>query len=144
MDGQPDYRLSLDHADMQMDVVHGFLQRAPWSPGIPRELVQRAARNSMVAGVFAPDGGQVGYARLVTDHAAFGWVCDVFVHEDHRGRGLARRMVRALLEHPSVKSLRRTMLATDDAHGVYRPLGFRDTARPEIYMEILRPGNYQP
>jgi GNAT superfamily N-acetyltransferase len=142
MSQEPDYRLSLDPADLQLDVVHGFLQRAPWSPGIPRELVARAARNSLVAGVFAPDGSQVGYARLVTDQAAFGWVCDVFVHEDHRRRGLARRMVRALLEHPSARSLRRIMLTTEDAHGVYRPLGFRDPARPEIYMEILRPGNY--
>jgi len=137
----PDYRISLDPADLQLEVIHGFLATSYWSPGIPREAVARGVRHSLVVGAYL-GAAQVGFARMVTDHASFGYLADVFVLEPHRGRGLARRMVRALLELPEVQDFRRILLATRDAHGVYRECGFGPVARPELLMEILRPGRY--
>ena len=143
MPSEPDYRVSLDPAELQLDVIHGFLTQVYWSPGVPRELVARAIRNSMTVGAYAPDGSQVGFGRLTTDYASFGHLSDVFVLEPHRGRGLAARMVRALLEAPETRSLRRITLVTRDAHGLYRKFGFGPLADPGAIMELLRPGNYQ-
>jgi GNAT superfamily N-acetyltransferase len=136
-----DYRISLDPADLQMDVIHGFLTTSYWSPGIPRAAVERAAAHSLVVGAYR-DGVQVGFARMVTDHTSFGYLADVFVLEPHQGRGLARKMVRALLDLPEVQDFRRILLATRDAHGVYSKLGFEPLAKPEQLMQILRPGRY--
>jgi ribosomal protein S18 acetylase RimI-like enzyme len=119
---------------LQVDVVHGFLREAYWSPGIPRDVVERAIRNSLVVGLYAPDGGQVGMARAVTDRATFAWIADVFVLRQYRGRGLGRYVVEALLKHPDLAGLRRQMLATADAHELYRRYGFEDLTDPEIYL----------
>jgi GNAT superfamily N-acetyltransferase len=89
-------------------------------------------------GLYAPDGTQAGYARAVTDRATFGYLADVFVLPEHRGRGLSRFLVRALLEHPELSTLRRWMLATADAHGVYETLGFTALDNPDIWM-VRRP-----
>jgi GNAT superfamily N-acetyltransferase len=125
-----------------MDVVYGFLSSAYWSPGISREMVEKCVANSLVVGVYDPDGRQVGFARMVTDYARFGWVSDVFVLEPHRRRGLGQRMVRALVEHPSVRTLRRIILTTRDAHGVYRKCGFEPLDQPERFMHLRRTGPY--
>ena len=135
-------RVSLDPAELQLDVIHGYLAASYWSPGIPLELVAKAIRHSLTVGAYGPDGAQVGFARLVTDYASFGYLSDVFVLEGHQGRGLARRMVRALLDAPDARSLRRIMLATRDAHGVYGALGFEPLDKPEMFMQIVRPGLY--
>jgi GNAT superfamily N-acetyltransferase len=137
-----EYRISMDRADLQLEVIHGYLATSYWSPGIPVELVARAIQNSLVVGAYTPDGVQVGFARLVTDYAAFGNLNDVFVLEPHRGRGLAVSMVRALLAAPEVRSLRRIMLATRDAHGVYLKCGFKPLEHPAMFMQIVRPGHY--
>lgn len=136
------YRLSLDPADLQFDVIHGYLAQSYWSPGIPRDLVEKAARHSLVAGVYGPDGAQVGFARLVTDRATFGYLADVFVLEAHRGKGLSTAMVRALMDLPEVQGFRRLMLATRDAHGVYEKLGWSRVEDPGPFMQILRKGVY--
>lgn len=136
------YRLSLDSADLQFDVIHAYLARSYWSPGIPRGVVEKAARHSLVAGVYGPDGAQVGFARIATDHATFGYLADVFVLEDHRGKGLSSAMVKALMELPEVQGFRRLMLATRDAHGVYEKLGWSRVVDPAPFMQVLRPDVY--
>lgn len=137
MDG---YDLSFDPGRFQFDRIHALLSRSYWTPGIARELVERAFAHSLAVGAFAgPDAEQVGCARLVTDRTSFGYLADVMVHEAHRGRGLGRAMTRALLDHPDARTLRRILLATRDAHGVYAPLGFQPLDEPSTFLQIRRP-----
>lgn len=117
--------------------VHGWLTTSYWSPGIAPEKVVKAARGSaMVVGAYR-DGVQAGYIRIVSDKTSFAWICDVFVDEAHRGRGLAKAMVRYALEHPDYQGLRRWVLATRDAHGVYREVGFEPLPSPERWMTFV-------
>lgn len=132
------YDLSFDPDRFQLDRVHALLSAGYWTPGISRELVARGFRHSLAVGAFI-GGEQVGCARLVTDYASFGYLADVMVHPDHRGRGLGRAMTRALLDHPEVRGLRRILLATQDAHGVYAALGFAPLDDPSRFMQIHRP-----
>jgi GNAT superfamily N-acetyltransferase len=138
-----DYCISLDPAELQFDVIHGFLTRCYWSPGISKEVVEKAARNSLTVGAYHSSGKQVGFARMVTDHATFGYLADVFVLEEHRGKGLSVAMTKALLEIPEVKGFRRIMLATRDAHGVYERCGFQRIEDPAPFMQIRRKDIYQ-
>ena len=138
-----EYRISLDPADLQMEVIHGFLARCYWSPGIPLAIVEKAARNSLVVGAYHESGAQVGFARMVTDHATFGYLADVFVLEEHRGKGLSVAMTKALLDVPEVKGFRRIMLATRDAHGVYERCGFQRVEDPSPFMQIRRKDLYR-
>ena len=133
--------VSDDPARLDMEVIHGFLSNAYWSQGIPREVVERALRNSLCFGLYDGDR-QVGFARVVTDRATFAYLADVYVLEGHRGRGLSRRLVAALLDHAELHGLRRLMLVTRDAHGVYGKFGFAPLAHPERVMELHRPDVY--
>jgi GNAT superfamily N-acetyltransferase len=119
-----------DAARIDVDVVHGFLRTSYWAAGIPRELVARAVDGSLNVGGYDASGAQVAYARAVTDRATFAWIADVFVLESRRGLGLGKFVVSTLLEHPELQGLRRLMLATADAHGLYRSYGFNDVADP--------------
>jgi GNAT superfamily N-acetyltransferase len=123
-----------DAGRVDLDVVHGFLRTSYWSPGIPRETVARAIANSVVVGVYAPDGAQVAFARAATDRATFAWIADVFVLPSHQGHGLGRFVVSTLLDHPDLQGLRRTMLATADAHTLYRSYGFEDLPDPSRFL----------
>jgi ribosomal protein S18 acetylase RimI-like enzyme len=125
--------------------VQALLAATYWTPGIERERVERAARNSaLVIGAFAADGTQVGYARVVSDKTRFGYLCDVVVAEAHRGRGLGREMTRFALEHPEFAAVSTWTLSTRDAHGVYGPLGFLPVtdpvSRPADWMVLRRGG----
>ncbi|MFM2044224.1 MAG: hypothetical protein RLY86_2800 [Pseudomonadota bacterium] len=131
------YLLSSDPARLDMAVVHGYLTRSYWSPGIDRERVERAARHSLAYGLYHPDGGQVGYARVVTDHATIAYLADVFVLEDVRGDGLGTWMVQAVVQDPGLADLRRWLLFTRDAHGLYARFGFGPLAEPERAMVRL-------
>jgi GNAT superfamily N-acetyltransferase len=142
MDLPNGYRLSLDPDELQLDTVHAYLARSYWSPGIPKDLVAKAIAHSVCVGVYAPDGAQVGFARLATDHATFGYLADVFVLEGHRGKGLSRALVAALLSLPEVRGLRRIMLVTRDAQGLYAKLGFEPVTDPKPLMQILRKDLY--
>lgn len=122
--------------ESDLDRMHGVLSQTYWSPGIPREVVARAFANSVAALARDESGALAGFARLVTDKATFAWLADVIVLPEHGGKGLARAMVAALRAHPELQGLRRWLLATKDAHGVYAPLGFEPIAAPERYMEI--------
>ena len=123
---------------MQFDRVHGWLTSSYWSPGIEREKVEKAAAgSSIVIGAFDGDL-QVGYCRIISDRTTFGWVCDVFVDSEYRGRGIARKMVNYALQDVDHQGMRRWVLATADAHGVYAKLGFAPLVEPQRWM--LRPG----
>lgn len=138
------YEVSDDPKRIDFDAVHGFLRTSYWSPGVSRETVERAAAGSLPMGLYAPDGTQAGYARAVTDRATFGYLADVFVLPDHRRRGLSRFLVRALIEHPDLTTLRRWMLTTADAHGVYEALGFTAIDDPGSWMVRRCAGARQP
>ena len=136
MDTSYEIAEGLERVDFER--VHGWLTNTYWSPGVSREKVERAARNSSLV-VSAHDGsGQTGYLRVVSDRATFAWICDVYVDESHRGRGIARSMVRYALAHQEHQGLRRWLLATADAHGVYAACGFKPIDNPERWM-FLRP-----
>ncbi|KAF0183770.1 MAG: GNAT family N-acetyltransferase [Hyphomonadaceae bacterium] len=125
-----------------MDVLHPLLRETYWSPGIPREVVERACANSVCVIARDDAGAFVGFARAVTDMTVFAWVCDVIVTPGRRGAGIGRALVAALQAHPDLQGLRRWMLGTRDAHGVYAPLGFGPVRAPDRLMEIIRPAPY--
>ena len=134
-----EYVISDDPARFDADAMHDFLEReAYWGRGRSREQTEVAAANSVVLGVYGPDGSMVGGARVVTDRATFGYLSDVYVLAAHRGRGLGKAVVTAVCEHPAVAGIKRLMLITADAHEMYRPLGFTGLPNSEGWME-LRP-----
>jgi len=130
-----------DPARLDMDVIHGFLTASYWSPGISRALVERAVRNSVCFGVYE-EGRQVGFARVITDQATFAYLADVFILEAHRGRGLAKALMSAIVADPRLQGLRRWVLATRDAHGLYERYGFTPLAKPQRFMELHQPDVY--
>jgi GNAT superfamily N-acetyltransferase len=127
-----------DPSRIDVDVVHGFLSTSYWAEGIPREVVARSIAGSLNLGVYAADGAMVAFARAVTDRATFAWLADVFVVEEMRGHGLGRFVVSTLLDHPELQGVRRFMLATADAHELYRSYGFSELADPSRTMAIRR------
>ncbi len=123
---------SLERIDF--DLVHSWLTSSYWSPGVSQERVERAARrSSLVIGAYN-ESRQLGYCRVISDETSFAWLCDVFVDEAHRGIGIAKEMVRFALAHPDYQGLRRWVLATRDAHDVYRACGFEPLVNPERWM----------
>jgi len=123
---------------IDVDVVHGFLSSSYWAAGIPRDTVVRSIEGSLNLGVYDADGAMVAFARMVTDRATFAWLADVFVVPQSRGHGLGKFVVSTLLEHPELKGLRRLMLATADAHELYRSYGFSEFEDPSQLMVIRR------
>jgi len=142
-----EYVIDDDAGRIDLPRVHGWLASTYWSPGVSRDVVERAIRgSSLVIGAYASDGdrAQVGITRVVSDRATFAWLCDVFVDAPHRGRGLARAMVRFALDHPEHQGLRRWLLATKDAHGVYRALGFEPLPDADRWLTIRSPRRPSP
>ena len=127
-----------DAARIDVDVVHGFLSTSYWAPGIPRDVVARSIAGSLNMGVYDADGAMVAFARAVTDRATFAWLADVFVVPERRGLGLGKFVVSTLLDHPDLAGVRRLMLATADAHELYRSYGFTDLPDPQRMMIIRR------
>jgi len=130
------FEIDDDPERLDLAVVHAFLTESYWSPGVSREVVERAARNSVVFGLYDPGGRQVGYARVVTDRTTFGWLADVFVLPAQRGRGLGVWLVETVLAHPELQGLRRFLLATADAHALYRRFGFTELTQPERWLAL--------
>jgi GNAT superfamily N-acetyltransferase len=137
------YTLSDDPARLDITAIHAYLARAYWSEQIPRETLERAVRGSLCIGAYDAKGAQVGLVRLISDYATFCYVCDVYVLEPHRGRGLSKAMMAMAMEHPRLQGLRRWNLVTNDAHGLYRQFGFAAPAHPERYMELVVPDIYK-
>ncbi len=141
--GREEYRVSSAPADVDLDVVHGFLAQSYWGKGIPRATVERAVAQSICFSVLrVDDGRQVGFARVATDRATFAYLADVFVLPEHRGRGLSDRLMEAVTAHPELQGLRRWVLITRDAHGLYAKHGFKPLAAPARYMELWDPDVY--
>ena len=118
------YEIDDDPARVDVDAVWEFLREAYWSPNVPRDVVERSIAGSLSLGMYAPDGRQAGFARAVTDGATFAWIADVFVLDEHRGRGLGVWLVETLLAHPRMQGLRMATLNTLDAHTLYERFGF--------------------
>jgi GNAT superfamily N-acetyltransferase len=133
-----DIILSDDKALLDVARIHGWLASSYWSPGIARELVERAIAGSHCLGAYRGEE-QVGYARMITDHATFAWLADVWVDESVRGRGLGKKLVAWFLDHPRFQGIRRFALVTRDAHTVYETQGFHALIKPDRYMERLDP-----
>jgi inosine/xanthosine triphosphatase len=129
------YTLSTDPSLLNREIIHDFLSnRAYWSMGVPLETVNKAIRNSLPFGVYK-DGKQIGFARVISDFATFAFLADVFILEQHRQAGLGKWLVDCILQHPQLQHLRRWILATRDAHDLYRPFGFKSLVKPEKWME---------
>lgn len=134
-----DYEIDSDSARMDIDRIHRWLSTdAFWAIGRTHETVASAARHSLNFGAFTRDGAQVAYARVVTDHATFAWLCDVYVDPDHRGRGLGTLISEAVVADLRPLGLKRVLLSTLDAHAVYTRVGFVPMPNPERLM-ILDP-----
>jgi len=134
-----DFCISTDKKRLDIEVIHHFLaNKSYWSKGIPLPVVRKAVSNSLCFGVFKGDE-QVGFARVVSDYVTFAWLADVFILKECRGIGLSKWMLEVIMSHPDLQVLRRWMLATRDAHGLYAKYGFKPVAHPERLME-----NHQP
>jgi predicted N-acetyltransferase YhbS len=134
------YSITTDPARLDPVAVHAFLTRSDWAEGITLATVERSMAHSLCFGVL--DGiEQVGFARVITDRAAFAYLADVYILEGHRGQGLARRLVETVLDHEDLQGLRRFLLATGTP-ALYASFGFEPLARPERMMEIHRPQAY--
>jgi len=137
-----EFQISTDPARIDLDTVHGFLTASYWARGIPRETVERSIKNSLCFGIYHGDR-QVGFARVVTDRATFAYLGDVFVLPDYRGRALSKWMMECIMAHSDLQGLRRWMLATKDAHTLYRQYGFTELKAPQRWMEIHSPDVYK-
>ena len=137
------YTISTDSARLDIDAVHAYLSKESyWANGIPRDVVERSLHHSLCFGVYRDDA-QVGFTRVVTDYATMAYIGDVYILPEHRGRGLSKWMMECVLAHPELQHLRRWILVTRDAHGLYRKFGFTDLKRPEGYMELHDPHIYR-
>jgi len=130
--------ISTDPARIDIDVVHGYLAgESYWARGIARERLERAIRHSLCFGLYER-GRQIGFARVISDRATFAYLCDVFVLESHRGRGVGRWFLESVSKHPDLAGMRRWLLCTRDAHPFYEQLGWHRPEQPDIFMEIAR------
>jgi GNAT superfamily N-acetyltransferase len=121
--------------------IHGYLSRAYWSEGIPRDIVEKAIANSLCFGLFHGEN-QIGLARVITDRATYAYLCDVYVLEEFRGKGFGVWLMECVMSHPDLQGLRRFSLATRDAHGLYEKFGFAELKKPESQMETVHHGIY--
>jgi N-acetylglutamate synthase-like GNAT family acetyltransferase len=136
------FEINTDKALLQINVIHDFLSKeAYWSKNIPKHVVEKAIDNSICIGIYK-DENQVGFARVITDEATFAYLADVFVLPAFRGKGLSKALMTFIMSWDWVAQIRRFTLATRDAHGLYAGFGFKAPAKPEINMEISKPGIY--
>ena len=137
-------RISCDKDALDIDLIHRFLRdHAPWAIGIPRTVVERAIEGSLCFGAYVGNR-QIGFARLVTDRATFAYLCDVFILPEFQSRGYAAALMDHIFALEFVQGLRRVVLVTSNAHGLYSEYGFKALAHPEKYMELHRPDVYAP
>lgn len=128
------YLVSTDKSKLQINVIHNFLKDAYWSKNIPKEYVGKSIEHSLCYGVYC-DNKQVGFARVITDYVALAYIADVFIVEEHSGKGLSKWLMECLLANPELQSVRGWSLKTKDAHGLYKKFGFIPPEIPEWIME---------
>lgn len=130
------FLISTDKSKLDIDLIHDYLSNhSYWAQNIPRDIVERSIQNSLCFGLYHRNI-QIGFARVTTDFATFGYLADVFILEEYRGRGLSKLLMECILEKtPELQGFRRWSLATADAHGLYEQFGFTALARPERMME---------
>jgi len=136
------FRVSTDLAEMNFALIHDYIARSYWAKGRPEKVMRKAMENSLCFAVF-DDKQQIGFARMVTDSATFGYLADVFIIPACRGRGASKVLMEKVISHPDLQGLRKIMLTTRDAHGLYRQYGFTAIADPFTLMEIIEAGEYQ-
>ena len=137
-----DFSISTDKQKLAVDKIHGFLSQSYWAENIPLDVVQRSINGSLCFGVYRQEI-QIGFARVITDEATFAYLCDVFIEEAYRGKGLAKWLMETILAYPTLQGLRRFMLATRDAHGLYKQVGFGELTFTDRWMQIHWPGVYK-
>lgn len=133
-----DYLITTDKSKIDIEYVHQFLGNTYWAKNIPLDTFQRCINGSICYSVFHLTK-QVGFARVVTDEATFAYLADVFIDENYRGKGLSRWLMEVIMAQPSLQGLRRFMLGTRDAHGLYEKFGFKRIENPEPWMQIHQP-----
>ena|SRR5688572_7741938 len=136
-----EFLYSTNKSKLNIPYIHEFLKNSYWAKAVPEIVVKNSIENSLCVGIYRQDQ-QVGFARLVTDYATFAYLADVFVDEKYRGRGVSKGLMQFIFSFEFLPGLRRIMLATRDAHGLYEQFGFRLLQRPDRYMEIHHPDVY--
>ena len=137
-----EYTISTDKARLDLGVIHGFLNTSYWAAGRSIETIQRSIDNSLPFGVYKGDQ-QIGFARVITDYATFAWIADVFILDAFQGQGLGNWLMEVIITHPELQGFRRWVLATKDAHELYRKLGFSELKLPERWMERHDPNTLE-
>jgi len=132
----PELIISTDKNKLDLPLIHKFLsEESYWAKNIPFEIVKRSVDNSLCFGVYLDDR-QIGFARIISDCATFAYLADVFVLPRYRNKGISKKLMEFIKEHPGLQGLRKWMLATADAHGLYKQYGFTEIGKPERLMEI--------
>lgn len=133
--------ISTDKSLLQLNIIHDFLSKSYWAENIPIELVKKSIDHSICFGVYL-EGAQIGFARVITDQTTFAYLADVFIVEEHRGKGYSKMLMQIIMSHPDLQNLRRWTLATRNAHSLYAQFGFTQLKMPDRIMEISRPKIY--
>jgi GNAT superfamily N-acetyltransferase len=134
-DLKKEYTISTDPLKLNLKIIHNYISKESyWGKGRSLEVVKRSIDNSLPFGIYYKDE-MIGFARILTDYATFAWVADVFILDEHRGKGLSKWLMETILSHPPLQGFRRWVLATKDAHELYRKFGFRELNKPERWME---------
>ncbi len=137
------YTISTDKSLLNVEFIHRYLcNKSYWAENIPDHVVKKSIEGSLCFGIYA-DNKQIGFARVVTDAASFAYLADVFIGGEYRGRGLSKWLMQVIMAHPDLQGLRRFMLATRDAHGLYEQFGFSLLSSPERWMHIHNPDVYK-
>lgn len=144
-----EYTISTEPSRLDVSLIHDYLSNISyWASGRPLALVQRSLEHSLCFGMYKTSAvagpQQIGFARVVTDYATFAWLPDVFVLEAYRGQGLAKWLIEVIVAHPELQGFRRWLLATRDAHELYRRFGFSELNEPARWMERLNPNPGEP
>lgn len=137
-----EYKVVCGFESMDVNYVYQQLSTMYWSKNIPKEIVIKSLENSLCFAVITENNQQIGFARMITDKATFAYLSDVFIDKKHQQQGVSKMLMKNILAHPDLQCLRRIMLATKDAHGLYEQFGFNTLSSPEMFMEIHQAGLY--